>query len=230
MEIIEEKHKILIKLQPTGNADPLIYVDRRVGITWPGAHNPAYFCMLGLEERKTMTGDRHYRLLCEFENVDKGGQSGTNARFFAAVSYMCNKLHCEACYCDLQTGDVNMEAAFDQYAAARGIDGIILENSYNYSGIVEAGPRIRELNAKRLLHIKSPLIYLKGQERGISVLRRQIGTADPVGVAGTVDRVRPEERYHALYALSHIITSYQQFPYRTPDKEAVAAGPTEGYR
>ena len=228
MEISQNKHEILIKMKPTGVDDPLVFVDRRVGIAWPGAHNPAYFCMFGLERLPGAAGERPLRLLCEFENTKDGAQ-GTNARFFQALAFMCRKLHCKWCFCDLQTPAVNMERAFDLFVRDRGVRNIRLENSYEYSGIVEAGPRIRELNSKKLLLLKTPLVYFTGQERGVSLLRRQIGTADPVGVAGTVDRVRPEERYHALYALSHVVTSYQQRPWRIPQKLDVP-GPTEGYR
>lgn len=198
-KIHSDEHRLVISHPQPGKADHQdIYCDRRIGLSWPSANSPGYYCVVGLHEDKETDGNRIVRVLME-------GERKQLPQLFDRISAMALLYHANWILAHVPGND-NDYLDLGQYRKKRGVKDWTLIDTSEFSGLEEGRARIAALIDKRQL--KMPLTMK---------LQGEISRMRPHDLLPR-DKVKPEERMFRTYALCHVITSYQMYPFRKPIK------------
>lgn len=184
-----------------------LFVDRRAGIVWPTSQNPGYFCLFGMEDIPKWQGVKPLVLLSEGESTDKN-------KLIEGFWGSALKYHCHLALAELSGEAEQIKWWLYQFIAARNLRGIEIYDATPFTGFEQARPHMTK---------QSPVIPKS------AILRKQLSgmTKEDFMVQ---DRVQPAQRFHAAYAMCHVITSYVMYPWQKPQKEYVNTGSGEGYR
>lgn len=180
-----------------------LYLDRRVGVTWPSLHTPGYFCIMGLYDEPE---PRRLRLLREYETGDR-------TELVRKLAVASQQLGAHWLLADLGPDYAPYERAFLNHCRARNIRGLQLIDVADISGFIRARPTIDDLSKRRLIRMpRSSILYGQGL------------TMSPDNIS-TQDGIRPEQLWYAVNALGHVVCSYDHWPWRNPKKEKARANP-----
>ncbi len=197
-KIYSDGHRLVIGVDRPGKT-PLqeIYCDRRIGLSWPSAHNPGYFCVAGLQEDKTPTGERRIEILDESERKDL-------TPLFQRLATVCMTYKAKWVLANMKGHEREYEA-LGLFIKKNNVKHISILDTAEFADMEETLPTISDLVIARRMVKMSPRLKLFGQLETV-----QNTELKPIG------KVQPEERFHAYYAFSHIVTSYQLYPFRKP--------------
>ena len=167
----------------------------RGGISWPTPYAPAYFCIVGQvykdpEEHKD-AGER--LLMAEYQS-----DSFTLNKFYNKLIDTATQLHCISFYAIIPANrcDCGFTHDFDRYRSKRDSD-VNLMDAYDPDNFMLGMSRIRESLENESLSLTDDSI-IKLQLLGIT--REDIKEA------------KPEERFHAVNGLRHVLASYYRYP------------------
>jgi len=191
----------LVMSWPRSNGPPKlhIYLNRRCGLTWPTANNPGYYCLMGLLDEPTLSSIRPLRLINEGEFTD-------TARLWDRVTKVCKLMHCEWILADLRDEFYGLQLEFTNYVRRRRVEGLRLRDVSDISTFEMARPLIARRADTDTLAIPKH-----------TILRKQLGMITPDDLR-QVDYQQPEERFYAVHALNHVVTSYHMYPWHKPKK------------
>lgn len=212
-------HKLIITSPPQGAVKtPItrIFLDRRVGITWPTAHNFGYFCVFGMEDKQTLYGKiKPFVLLAEGTDQRAGGRMPRRA-FFGKLLSACHRYHSSWAFADMRREYDIVLWGLSEVVSKRNFELSVYDSS-EWGGIEEMRPSVDELGERGLLDIPAKSI-ISGEMQRVTPdsLKSQQGL--PV-----------EKRFPAVYAMSQVVTSWEVYPWKKPTKKDKSKK-QEGYR
>lgn len=185
-----------------------VYLDRRLAFMWPSGDHGGYFLMIGRLEETGITGELPYVVLDEGERPDKDN-------LYQAVIAAMRRWHAKWMFAEVSGGWKLLNINFSAWLKQMNAKGVRLIDTTEYSGIRETLPLIRSLlNKGAIIMADGPL------KRQVSA----ITTSD----LRTADGETVEQRFPAVTAFGHIISSYELYPYRKK-KQKNHTATTEGY-
>lgn len=201
LKIFADGYRLVMEWPRPGGGAPKsrIYLDRRCGLAWPTARGPGYFCVCGLLDEPTPSGPRPVVLLAEQQEAD-------HQRLFTTMTATMRKLHCGWILADGQKDWDSLRYELHRHVVKKNIRGLKLLEAHDFSGIAEARPVIERLVESKSLRISRATILFKQLAHiGAGDLRER-------------DQVKPEERFFAVHAFSHVVTSWEMYPWKRPTK------------
>ena len=212
--IYEDNGKVVIDKPRKGKSHLIkVYLDMRMGMTWPTATNPGYACIVGvLDEPHPVYGIKPLELLGEVEEKD-------TKRYFETVAASAKHFCCDKLLADTSDEHVNMVISFTRFVRKNRTPNIRLINAKDFTGFEAARSIIERYNNK-----KHNAFYIRPHRNPI--IAKDLKTFDARDLKG-----KPEEKYYALHALNHVLTSYNLYPWRKPvrDQKSVLPENWEGY-
>lgn len=188
-----------------------VFLDRRLAFSWPTPFRSGYWCIFGMKEEPTVHKDYPLVLLQEGEREDR-------EKLYEGIIAGAKKYHAGWMFTDMGDDWEGMSAHFSLWMGRMNVSGLQLIDMSDMSGIAVARPSIDAKARRKLLRIPEK-----------SVLWNQLAEMGPSDVRATIEGVKPEERFPAVYALSHIVMSYEYYPRKKQDRDREKISPTEGY-
>lgn len=184
------------------------YIERRCGIAWPTINSPGYACIFGLYKEPE---PRRLRLLWELEEQDR-------SKLISKTVVYCQHLAVRWAFADLSGEYEGYEMAWYNHCKRRNVQTVQLHDVHDISGIERTWSAIDDLTKQRLLRMtRRSLLYAQGLSISPDTIR-------------TIDNVKPHERWYAVHALSHVVASYDYFPFSEDKKKpATNTGSRPGY-
>lgn len=188
-----------------------VFLDRRLAFAWPTPFRQGYWCLFGVKEEHTVHKDFPLILLQEGEREDR-------EKLYEGIVAGAKKYHAGWMFADLGNEWEAMSAHFSLWLGRMNVNGLQLFDTSEISGIAVARPSIDAMARRKNLRISEK-----------SVLWNQMAEMGPADMYTSVEGVKPEERFPAVYALSHIVMSYEYYPRKKSDRGREKIRPTEGY-
>lgn len=194
-----------------------IFLDRRMGITWPAANTFGYFCIFGLEDKVTVYGKtKPLVLLCEATDQIPGGRMPRRS-FFGKLIARARRYHCIQFYADTRKKWDVMLASFSQVVSKRNVECEINDTS-EWGGFEGMRSAVDEMGDSGLLDIPVG-----------TIIRNEIRRLTPAEIRRS-DGLPLEDRFPGAYAMSQVVTSWELYPWARPDKGSTKHKQAEGYR
>ena len=210
IKVYPDQHRLI--LENTDTRKHTVLNERRMGFIWPGVKHSGYILVMGLLNETTLKeGDKVVLLLKEIEEQEK-------QRFNELLVIWSRRYRCKYIITNFDRKTELQQNSFLQFKKKRGVKDIYLLDSKDFSGFEETAPLINELAVAGNLRIPKN-----------TVLNDQLSriTANDLK---SMDGSNVEERFYAVAALNHIISSFEYFPFSKPKKKSENSIVNEGYR
>lgn len=184
-----------------------VFLDRRIGITWPSQYSPGYYAIYGLlDERETPV------VMLSERKTDDTIAKMVAGLYAAAMAYRCSLI-----YADMsdEYGLPYKEVAL--YSRKLRHDAPRIIDSSDWGSIARGIPIMEQLNNREALVIPAGTVIISEYES----LR-----PDAVLVN---DRVQPHQRFPAVNALAQCVCGWEIFPYRKRRHRESIWASGEGY-
>jgi len=188
-----------------------VFTDRRLAFAWQTPYKDGYWCIFGMKEEPTPYKTFPLVLLHEGEREDR-------EKMYEGIIAGAKKYHAEWLLTDMGQDWENMSTHFGVWLNRMNVKGLRLVDMSDLSDIPTARPAIDSMARRKLLRISEG-----------SVLWQQMAQIGPSDMYRSVEGVKAEDRYPAVYALSHIVMSYEYYPKKKRRREKDDLRPTEGY-
>jgi hypothetical protein len=187
--------------------DDKTYLSIRAGLSWPNKSAPAYYCILGQEDRQNQFKRNPIAFFYE-------GQSKNLNLLLDKLTDHAKMVLCEQIWVDL-TGDWEcFRDSFIDYCEETETRGLYLRQAPWPENFSYGLGLINDWLAKKSLEI----------EHG-TTLARQLGKIPEDLSAHTAE---PEVEFFAVNALRYALCAFQKYPWR-PELEDIDYGPPENY-
>ena len=209
-EIYTDGHRLVMSWARKGRPDfQRIFKDRRMGVSWPGPNNPGYFCLMALQEHPRREDGRvAHRLLNERETTDV-------EELFKAITIVCKRMKCAWVLADVSKKHDTIYAQFARWLRERSVDYFRLHDASDYGGIEEALSAMNDLIGGPDDPEERNALYVPTT----TILGRQLSDINPEDLH-LIDKTKVEERFYAAHAMSYVITSWQLYPFRKPQRDS----------
>jgi len=176
----------------TGPAKAYVFLDRRMGVTWPTPQNEGYYAIYGLLKERY----RPVVLLSERQGF-RIVEDMLNKLFPAAIDYGCSGIYA---YLDDDFSVVRTKVIQAYRRLPREAPAVY--DASDFASIERAIPMMEDLNDKEAIVIPENTII----DREYSALR-------PESIK-VQDRIEPWQRYPAAHALAQVVCSWEMYPYK----------------
>lgn len=210
IKIYSDAHRLILENKETRKQTVLD--DRRLSFIWPGVKNPGYILIMGLlNDPGLKKEEKVVVLLKEIEESNK-------ERFMELLIIWSRRYKCKYLITSLDRKYELLENSFMRFKKSKGIKDVYILDSKDFSGFEETAPLINELAEKNNLRIpKNTILHDQLSRVTASDLR-------------SVDGVNIEERYYAVTAMNHIISSWEYYRFYPPKRKVNPGIVSEGYR
>nr|BDD45671.1 hypothetical protein 19 [Desulfobacterales bacterium] len=209
-KIYTDRHRLVISTPRKGQPPhQSIYLERRCGLSWPTAHNPGYFVVVGLLDIATPSGEKPIEVITE-------GERPTPTHLFERLVVVMREYSVKCLLANMR-GHEREYMALGRFMKSRNIKYFSVLDTVEFSGLEESLGTITDMLINRLIRMDPRM-----------KLFRQIDGLRPEDLKSQ-KAVRPEERLHAYYAFSQVVTSFQVYPYRKPLRNRSTPRRRSGY-
>lgn len=199
-------------LENTETKKQTVLDERRLGFVWPGVKNPGYILVMGLlNEPGIKKEEKVIIFLKEIEENNK-------ERFQELLVIWSKRYKCKYTITNLDRKYELLENSFLRFKKKKGIKDVYLLGSEDFSGFEEAAPIINELADKKNLRIPKNTVVFDQLSR---ITANDLKSIDGVSI---------EERYYAVAALNHVISSFEYYPFTKQKKDSDNVETNEGYK
>jgi len=210
-KVYTDGYRTIVSYPRAGKSDyQEVFLDCRIGLVWPSANNPGYYCIFGLEDKRRPDRRWPMKLLRE-------ASSPTLTKLFTKMARDSREYQAKWLLADMAGKELE-ENELGRFITRRGIDYMELFPCEDFSGLSEGLPQLSELVESGLLSI-DPRTVLYGQ----------MDTTQADDLNRTNAGVPREQRLYALHALMHIVTGYQMYPFNKPKKPRIEQRRRSGY-
>lgn len=215
-----DRDKLVIPTKPKGgdSGETRIFLDRRIGITWPGSNNFGYYCVFGMEDRFTVQHGmiKPLVLLAEGTDIKTGGRH-TRQRFFEKLIAMASRYEARWLFADMRKRNDVVLWSFDRVVNKRRFK-LQMTDTSEWDDFENMRPAVDEVGDAGLLDVPRN-----------SIISREKAKLTPSAVKQK-EGLTLEERFPAIMAMSRVVTSWEMYPWVKPKKDKPRAPIKEGYR
>jgi hypothetical protein len=202
----KDKHSGMIIHELEGQDDK-VYLDIRAGLTWPNRSAPAYYCILGQEDKENEFKRNPIVFFCENQSKDLH-------LLLDKLTDDAKRLLCDEIYVDLSENRKCFRDSFSDYCKETDTTGLYLRQAPWPDNFAYGLWLIKDWLAKNSLEIE--------QE---STLARQLGK---ISEDLLEDPAKAEIDFYGVNALHYIVGGFQKYPWRPPLQD-IDYGPLENY-